>query len=92
VRQRRNPRLRGARPPQGLVRALERTVTTACGRDFATASSFLTRDRMPGRLGHQQQSWARLEPGWRIFAAHVSVVQAPLQPPTRARRASRRAA
>jgi hypothetical protein len=33
---------------------------------------------MPGRLGHQQQSWAHLEPGWRIFAAHVSVIQAPL--------------
>ena len=78
MRQRRYPRFRGARPPQGLVRALERTVTTAFGRDFATASNFFTRDGMPGRLGHQQQSWARLEPGWRIFAAHVSVIQTPL--------------
>ena len=60
------------------MRALERTVTTACGRDFATASNFFTREAMPGRLGHQQQSWARLDPGRRIFAAHVSVIQAPL--------------
>ena len=66
---------RGARPAQGLARVLERTAITSFGRDFATASTLFTRDA-PG-LGRQQQSWARMPPGWRIVAAHVSVIPAP---------------
>ncbi len=68
---------RGARPAQGLARVLERTVLTTFGRDFATASTLFTREGAPGRLGRQQQSWARMPPGWRIVAAHVSVIPAP---------------
>ena len=68
---------RGARPAQGLARVLERTVLTSFGRDFATASTLFTREGAPGRLGRQQQSWARMPPGWRIVAAHVSVIPAP---------------
>ncbi len=68
---------RGARPAQGLARTLERTVITSFGRDFATASTLFTRESAPGKLGRQQQSWARLPPGWRIVAAHVSVIPAP---------------
>lgn len=68
---------RGARPAHGLARTLERTVVTTFGRDFATASTLFTRDEGPGRLGRQQQSWARMPPGWRIVAAHVSVIPAP---------------
>lgn len=68
---------RGARPAQGLARALDRTVLTSFGRDFATASTLFTREGAPGKLGRQQQSWARLPPGWRIVAAHVSVIPAP---------------
>lgn len=68
---------RGARPAQGLARTLGRTVITSFGRDFATASSLFTREGAPGKLGRQQQSWARLSPGWRIVAAHVSVIPAP---------------
>lgn len=68
---------RGARPAQGLARVLERTVITSFGRDFATASTLFTREGAPGQLGRQQQSWARMPPGWRIVAAHVSVIPAP---------------
>lgn len=68
---------RTARPAQGLARALERTAITSFGRDFATASTLFTRHGAPGMLGRQQQSWARMPPGWRIVAAHVSVIPAP---------------
>ena len=68
---------RAARPAAGLVRTLERTVITTFGRDFATASTLFAREGAPGRVGRQQQSWARMPPGWRIVAAHVSVIPAP---------------
>lgn len=68
---------RDARPAQGLARTLERTVITTFGRGFATASTLFTRGTAPGKLGRQQQSWARLVPGWRIVAAHVSIIPLP---------------
>jgi len=68
---------RGARPAQGLARILERTAITTFGRDFATASTLFTREGAPGKLGRQQQSWARMPPGWRVVAAHVSLIPAP---------------
>lgn len=68
---------RAARSPVGLARALSRTVITTFGRDFATASTLFHRDSVPGRVGRQMQTWARLPEGWRIVAAHVSVVDAP---------------
>ena len=68
---------RGTRPAQGLARMLDRTVITTFGCDFATASTLFTRDGAPGKLGRQQQSWARMPPGWRIVAAHVSIIPAP---------------
>lgn len=68
---------RGARPAQGLARTLERTVITTFGRDFATASTLFRRAGAPGRLGRQQQSWARTPAGWRIVAAHVSLIDGP---------------
>ena len=68
---------RAARPAAGLARRLERTVVTTFGRDFATASTLFRRDAAPGRVGRQTQSWARLPEGWRIVAAHVSVIDDP---------------
>lgn len=65
---------RGARPAQDLARTLERTVITTFGQDFATASTLFTRASASGRLGRQQQSWVRMPNGWRIVAAHVSLV------------------
>lgn len=68
---------RQARPSVGLARVLERTTITTFGRDFATASTLFRRDTAPGRVGRQMQTWARLPEGWRVVAAHVSVIDAP---------------
>ena len=67
---------RAARPAAGLQRTLERTVLTTFGTDFATASTLFRRDEAPGSIGRQMQSWARLPEGWRIVAAHVSLIPA----------------
>ena len=67
---------RRARSPVGLMRRTDRTVITTFGRDFATASTLFYRDNAAGKVGRQQQSWARLAEGWRIVAAQVSVIDA----------------
>jgi len=66
---------RAARSPLGLARHISRTVITTYSRDFATASTLFERDTMPGKLGRQMQSWARMPDGWRIVAAHVSLIE-----------------
>jgi hypothetical protein len=68
---------RAARSPVGLARRLSRTVVTTYGDDFATASTLFYRETMPGKVGRQMQSWARMPEGWHIVAAHVSVIDAP---------------
>lgn len=65
---------RRARPSVGLARDLDRTVITTFGQDFATAATLFRRVNSPGRVGRQMQSWARLPEGWRVVAAHVSVI------------------
>lgn len=65
---------RRARAPVGLERTLAQTVITTYGRDFAVASTLFRRDNAPGRIGRQQQSWVRFPQGWRVVAAHVSVI------------------
>jgi hypothetical protein len=65
---------RRARPPVGLERTLERTLITTFGTDFATASTLFRRDTMPGKVGRQMQTWVRFPDGWRIVAAHVSLI------------------
>ncbi|WP_135505858.1 oxalurate catabolism protein HpxZ [Roseovarius aestuariivivens] len=66
---------RKARPSKGLDRALRHTVITTFGRDFATANTEFTRDETD-RIGRQSHTWARLPEGWRIVAAHVSLMEA----------------
>lgn len=68
---------RAARPSAGLARRLSRTTITTFGTDFATASTLFHRDGAPGKVGRQMQTWARLPEGWRVVAAHVSVIDAP---------------
>lgn len=63
---------RKARPSVGLERTLRRTVITTFGTDFATANTEFTRDGTD-KIGRQSQSWARMEDGWRVVAAHVSL-------------------
>ena len=68
---------RAARLPIGLARRISRTVITTYGRDFATASTLLfERDTVPGKIGRQMQTWARMPEGWRVVAAHVSLIDA----------------
>jgi len=68
---------RAARSPAGLARTLSKTVITAYGRDFAVASTLFHRPSMRGRVGRQTQTWVRFPEGWRVVAAHVSVIDEP---------------
>ena len=68
---------RAARSPVGLMRKTARTVITAFGHDAAVASTLFYRDSAPGKVGRQMQTWVRFSDGWRIVAAHVSVIDEP---------------
>jgi hypothetical protein len=68
---------RAARSSAGLNRTISRTVITTYGRDFALASTLFHRDAMPGKVGRQMQTWVRFPEGWRVVAAHVSVIAEP---------------
>ncbi|MDM0015714.1 oxalurate catabolism protein HpxZ [Variovorax sp. J22P168] len=64
---------RAARPSQGLAREVLRTVITSYGRDFATANLEFRREGST-RTGRQSQTWMRTAQGWRVVAAHVSLL------------------
>ena len=68
---------RAARSPAGLARTLEKTRIVAYGRDLAVAATLFRRDSAPGKIGRQMQTWVRFPEGWRIVAAHVSVIDEP---------------
>jgi len=68
---------RAARSPAGLMRKTSRTIITSYGRDTAVASTLFYRDSVPGRVGRQMQTWVRFPEGWRIVAAHVSIIDEP---------------
>ena len=65
---------RTARSPAGLARALSKTVITTYGRDVAVASTLFARASAPGKIGRQMQTWVKFAEGWRVVAAHVSVI------------------
>lgn len=66
---------RAARPSSGLKRRLDKTQITTYGRDCAIAATLFYRDSMPGKVGRQMQTWIRTGEGWRVAAAHVSVIE-----------------
>jgi hypothetical protein len=68
---------RVARSPAGLMRKTAQTVITSYGRDTAIASTLFYRDSAPGRVGRQMQTWVRFAEGWKIVAAHVSIIDEP---------------
>lgn len=68
---------RGARSPVGLGRTTAKTVITSYGRDAAVASTLFYRDSLPGKVGRQMQTWARFPDGWKVVAAHVSIINEP---------------
>ncbi len=67
---------RGNRPAIDLTRQLSNTVIVSYGRDLATANTEFQRvgSTMTGRQSHV---WVRTDDGWRIAAAHVSLMPAP---------------
>ena len=64
---------RAARPATGLARRLLNTVITTYGRDFATANAEFQREGN-AKSGRQSQTWIRTPDGWRVVAAHVSLL------------------
>jgi len=64
---------RSARPAQGLARAVLKTVITTYGHDFATANLEFQREGS-AKTGRQSQTWMRTLDGWRVVAAHVSLL------------------
>jgi hypothetical protein len=69
---------RAARSPIGLGRSADKTVITTYGRDTAVASTLFYRDGWSGsKVGRQMQTWIRFPEGWRIVAAHVSIIDEP---------------
>ena len=68
---------RTARSPVALGRTLSKTVITTFGREFAVASTLYERPSAPGKIGRQQQTWVKFPEGWRVVAAHVSLIDPP---------------
>ncbi|MEO7886178.1 MAG: oxalurate catabolism protein HpxZ [Polaromonas sp.] len=64
---------RAGRPSQGLARTLLATVITTYGCDFATANTEFARAGSD-KTGRQSQTWLRTPDGWRVVAAHVSLL------------------
>jgi hypothetical protein len=69
-------RFRSGRPSQGLDREVLKTVITTYGHDFATANIEFRRAGSE-RTGRQSQAWVRTPEGWRVVAAHVSLLAPP---------------
>ncbi len=67
---------RAARPAAGLARELRNTVMTTYGVDFATVNTEFMRAGV-ARIGRQSQTWMRTREGWKVVAAHVSLMEAP---------------
>lgn len=68
---------RVARSPVGTGRTISDTVITTYGREFAVASTLYRRPSAPGKIGRQMQTWVKFPEGWRVVAAHVSLIDAP---------------
>ena len=64
---------RAGRPSVGLERVILKTVVTTYGHDFATANIEYQRVSS-ARSGRQSQTWLRTPKGWRVVAAHVSLL------------------
>ncbi|MGD0846602.1 oxalurate catabolism protein HpxZ [Bradyrhizobium sp.] len=67
---------RATRPPIDMTRRLINTTITTYGRDFATANTEFQREGST-LTGRQSHVWLRTPEGWRIAAAHVSLMPKP---------------
>lgn len=61
---------------QPFERRLDRLEIVAYGKDVATASTLFYRPDFKGQVGRQQQTWLRTDDGWKVAAAHVSMMPA----------------
>jgi 1-carboxybiuret hydrolase subunit AtzH-like protein len=68
---------RAGRSPAGLMRKTAKTMISSYGRDTAVASTLFYRESAPGKVGRQMQTWVRFAEGWKIVAAHVSIIDEP---------------
>lgn len=64
---------RNTRSSKGLDRVLRNTTITTFGEDMAVACTEFTREGS-ARTGRQTQTWVKFPFGWRIVAAHVSLM------------------
>ena len=64
---------RAGRPEQGLGRMVLKNVITTYGRDFANTNVEFQREGSD-KTGRQSQTWVRTPEGWRVVAAHVSLL------------------
>ena len=67
---------RKSRPSVGLARTIKRLDIVAFGTDYGSITLEFERVSKDGTRvrGRQSQVWARLPEGWRIVAAHVSLL------------------
>jgi hypothetical protein len=64
---------RKGRPAVNLEREITATSITSFGHDFAVTNVEFRRAGSE-RIGRQSQTWVRLPEGWRVVAAHVSLM------------------
>lgn len=67
-------RWRAKATPVPPGRAREETRVTALSPDCVLVATVFRYPGLPGQLGRQSQTWARLPEGWRIVHAHVSSI------------------
>jgi hypothetical protein len=67
---------RKSRPSAGLARTVKRLDIVAFGTDYGSITLEFERPGKDGTTirGRQSQVWVRLPEGWRIVAAHVSLL------------------
>jgi Protein of unknown function (DUF3225) len=66
---------RKSRPAANLTRTVTRLDIVSFGRDFASITIEFERTTPNGPIhGRQSQTWVRFPEGWRIVAAHVSLL------------------
>jgi len=67
---------RKSRPAANLARRVVRLEIVSFGKDFGSITLEFERDTSGGLVrGRQSQVWVRLDEGWRIVSAHVSMLR-----------------
>ena len=67
---------RKSRPAANLARSVTRLDIVSFGRDFASITLEFERETANGPVrGRQSQTWVRFAEGWKIVAAHVSLMR-----------------